>query len=119
MFVLSAAANASAGTTVYTGTIGVAATSLIGKQVTIAGFVTNAVNNGTFTVTANNGSTTITVNNAAGVSEPMRATATELPTTSLLTYVAWPAKTLTGNTYQPKGTSTALRQFPQAVLSLR
>lgn len=108
VFVLSAAANASAGTTVYTGTIGVAASSLVGKQVTIAGFVTNTVNNGTFTVTANNGSTTITVNNAAGVSESHAATATELPTTSLLTYVAWPSKTLTGNTYQPKGTSTAV-----------
>lgn len=108
VFVLSAAANASTGTTVYTGTIGVAASSLVGKQVTIAGFVTNPANNGTFTVTANNGSTTITVNNASGVAESAASSATELPLTSLLTYVAWPSKTLTGNTYQPKGTSTAV-----------
>ena len=101
IFVLSAAANASTGTTVYTGTIGVAANSLVGKTVLIAGFVTNAVNNGTFVVTANNGSTTITVNNAAGVSETHAATATTEPQDVELTYVVYPAKTLTGGTYNP------------------
>jgi hypothetical protein len=108
VFVLSAAANASAGTTVYTGTIGVAANSLVGKTVLIAGFVTHTVNNGTFVVTANNGSTTITVANTAGVAESAASTATTEPQDSELTYVVYPAKTLTGNTYQPLGTSTAI-----------
>ena len=105
MFVLSAAANASAGTTVYTGTIGVAANSLVGKMFAVTGFVTNPANNGTFVVTANNGSTTITLANTAGIAESASALATGTPASSLLTYVAYPAKTLSGNTYQPSGTS--------------
>ena len=108
VFVLSAAANASGSTTVYTGTIGVASNSLVGKTVLIAGFVTNPANNGTFVVTANNGSTTITVSNSAGVSESAAATATTEPQDVELTYVAYPAKTLTVNTYQPSGTTTAV-----------
>lgn len=108
VFVLSAAANASGSTTVYTGTIGVAVNSLVGKTVTITGFVTHTVNNGTFVVTANNGSTTITVANSAGVSESVAALATTEPQNNELTYVVYPAKTLTVNTYQPSGTPTAV-----------
>ena len=67
-FVLSAVANASAGTTVYTGTIAVPVGSLVGLTFIVTGF-DNAANNGTFVVTANNGSTTITLANTAGVAD--------------------------------------------------
>lgn len=96
------------GTAVYTGTIGASSNSLKGQTVTVTGFVTNPQNNGTFICTANNGSTTITLENNAAVSESHAATATVQELTNVLTYVAYPSKTLTGNTYQPSGTSTAV-----------
>jgi hypothetical protein len=72
---LSAAANASGGTTVYTGTIpGGGSNAYIGFQFVVAGFDKSA-NNGTFTCTASS-TTTLTLNNAAGVSDSHGATAT-------------------------------------------
>jgi len=71
-FALSAAATASGGNTVYTGT-GLDAL-LASTIVTIAGFSTSA-NNGTFTVVSST-STTVTVNNPSGVSETSAATLT-------------------------------------------
>jgi hypothetical protein len=108
VFTLTSVATTSGGVAVYTGTIGVAASSLVGKTFTVTGFVTTPANNGTFVATANNGSTTLTLANTAAVSETHAATATGVPLSNLLTYVAYPAKTLTGNTYQPSGTSTAV-----------
>lgn len=65
---LSAAADASGGNTVYTGTItGGGSNAYNGALVTITGFATG-VNNGNFTVVAST-TTTITVNNASGVNE--------------------------------------------------
>jgi hypothetical protein len=102
--VISAAANASNGQTVYTGTFPFYASITAGTQVVITGFVTNTVNNGTFEV-ASVTSTTLTVYNAAGVSESHAAAAVF---GGKLTYVVYGFKTLTGNTYQPSGTSTAV-----------
>lgn len=74
--VLTAAANASGGATVYTGTItGGGSNALAGKTFVVAGFATGA-NNGTFICTAS-GTTTITLDNAAGVAETHAGTATE------------------------------------------
>jgi hypothetical protein len=72
---ISAAANASGGTTTYTGTFGAAAASngFVGLIFQIAGFVTNTSNNGTYTVTAST-STTLTVNNPGGIAETHAAT---------------------------------------------
>lgn len=98
VFVVSSVASSSG---VYTGTFGVAVNSLVGKTVTVTGFVTNAVNNGTFVITANNGSTTITTTNASSIAESASATATVEPQDIELTYVAYPAKTLSGGTSQP------------------
>lgn len=64
-FALSAVANASAGSTVYTG-VGLSSLAA-GAIVTITGFLTSA-NNGVFTVSASS-PTTVTVNNASGVAE--------------------------------------------------
>lgn len=73
---LTAAATASGGTTVYTGTItGGASNALVGFNFTIAGFVAQTVNNGTFACTASS-ATTITLANSAGVAETHAATAT-------------------------------------------
>lgn len=75
VFTLTAAATASGGTTVYTGTItGGGSNAFVGKKVTIAGFVTGA-NNGIFEVTASS-ATTLTVSNTAGVAETHAGTAT-------------------------------------------
>lgn len=72
--VLSAAANASAGTTVYTGTItNGGSNGRVGETFVVAGFVTGA-NNGTFVCTAST-TTTLTLNNAAGAAESHAATA--------------------------------------------
>lgn len=62
---LSAAANASAGNTTYTGVFNPAVP--VGISVTISGF-SSSVNNGTFTVVSCS-STSLVVNNAAGTSE--------------------------------------------------
>jgi len=108
VFVISSGASTSGGVTVYTGTIGVAASSLVGKTFVVTGFVTTPANNGTFVATANNGSTTLTLANTAAVAETHAATATGQPVQAELTYLVYPAKTLTGNTYQPSGTATAI-----------
>lgn len=75
---LSSVANASGGTTVYTGTITNGGAALggnyVGAQFVVAGFTTGA-NNGTFICTAST-TTTLTLNNASGVSETHAATAT-------------------------------------------
>jgi hypothetical protein len=65
---LSAAANASGNSTVYTGTItGGGSNAFAGFQFVITGF-TNSGNNGTFFCTASTG-TTLTLSNVTGVSE--------------------------------------------------
>jgi hypothetical protein len=109
VFTLSAAGNASGGSTIYTGTItGGGSNAFAGYTFVVAGFTTSA-NNGEFLCTASN-TTTLTLDNANGVSETHAGTATaeEITSGNQLTYVAYPAKTLTGNTYQPSGTSSAV-----------
>ncbi len=105
----AATAQADQGTAVYTGTItGGGSNALAGQTFIVAGFVTNPTNNGTFIATASS-TTTLTLENAFAVAETHAATATSQESaTNLLTYVAYPAKTLTGNTYQPSGTSSAV-----------
>jgi hypothetical protein len=72
---VSAAATASAGTTVYTGVFpGGVSNGYLGMIFTVAGFVANPGNNGVFTVTAST-TTTLTLNNTAGVAETIAATA--------------------------------------------
>ena len=71
---LTAAANASGGSTVYTGTItGGASNALANQYATISGF-TNGANNGTWRITAST-ATTITVSNPSGVAETHAGTA--------------------------------------------
>jgi hypothetical protein len=65
-YTMTAAGNASGGSTVYTGTFPVTPT-LAGYTILIAGFA-NGANNGSFLISAST-STTITVNNAGGVSQ--------------------------------------------------
>jgi hypothetical protein len=74
-FSLSAAAAASGGNTVYTGTF--SPTISVGATVTVAGF-TNPTNNGTFTVQACT-PTQLTLNNPSGVGEITAATAQITP----------------------------------------
>jgi hypothetical protein len=102
-------AAAQQGTAVYTGTItGGGSNALAGQTFTIAGFVTHTSNNGTFIATGSS-TTTLTLENAFALAETHAATATsEEGSTNQLTYVVYPSKTLTGNTYQPSGTSTAV-----------
>jgi len=72
---LTAAANASGGTTVYTGTIpGGGSNAYVGFQFVVTGFDKSA-NNGTFTC-IDSSTTTLTLINAAGVSDTHGATAT-------------------------------------------
>ena len=95
------------GTTVYTGTItGGGSNAFAGTTFTVAGF-TNASNNGTFIATASS-TTTLTLENPNGVSETHAGTATAQELTNALKFVAYGFKTLSGNTYQPSGTSTAV-----------
>lgn len=105
----AATATAVEGTAVYTGTItGGGSNALAGQSFVIAGFVATATNNGTFIATASS-TTTLTLANPAAVAETHAATATsEESGTNQLTYIVYPSKTLTGNTYQPSGTSTAV-----------
>lgn len=71
---LSSVANASGGSTVYTGTISNGASNTYaGQPVVISGF-TNSANNGTFTASAST-ATTLTLANASGVAETHAATA--------------------------------------------
>lgn len=75
LLAITSCANASAGTTVYTGTFpGGASNGYIGLTFVVAGFVTNSQNNGTFTCTAST-LTTLTLNNPNGVAETHAATA--------------------------------------------
>jgi hypothetical protein len=74
-FGLTAAGNASAGNTIYTGTGGLTAINN-GTTVTIFGF-SNAQNNGTFIVVSSTG-TTLTVNNPSGTAETIAATVSTL-----------------------------------------
>ena len=68
-YTLTAAANASAGTTVYTGTgFNATVNFYAGQFFTITGFVLNPQNNGTFLVTAST-STTLTLVNPYGAAE--------------------------------------------------
>ena len=109
VFTLSAVANSSGGTAVYTGTItGGGSNAFAGYTFVVAGFTT-AANNGDFICVASS-ATTLTLENASAVAETHAATATseEITSGNQLTYVAYPAKTLTGNTYQPSGTSSAV-----------
>lgn len=75
-YALTAAANASGGNTVYTGTItGGAGNAYVGLIFTVAGFSGGGTaDNGTFTCTAST-ATTLTLNNAAGVARTQGATA--------------------------------------------
>jgi hypothetical protein len=76
-YALSAAANASAGVTQYTGTITQcsSANALVGAYVLVAGFSTGANNGGPWYVSACD-STHVTVANSAGTSETHAGTAT-------------------------------------------
>ena len=74
------------GTGVYTGTFTEFASYPVGAPVKITGFVTNAVNNGTFTLVSAT-ATTITTSNLASVSETHAAIAAVNPN-SLFTYFA-------------------------------
>lgn len=97
--VLTAAANANAGTTAYTGTItGGGSNALVGQKFVVAGFDTSA-NNGVFTCTAST-TTILTLSNASGVSDTHAGTATptgvatpvgvaNLEGTSVLVYTAY------------------------------
>jgi hypothetical protein len=81
-FNLTAAANASGGNTVYSGTFTSptgASNGFEGFKFAIAGFP-NAANNGTFTCTASSTSS-ITLNNANGVAQTHAATATDIGNT--------------------------------------
>lgn len=94
---LTAAANASAGSTVYTGTPngGGGFASSVGQSFTVAGFTTGA-NNGLFPCTAAS-ATTITLTNAGGVAETHAATgvltANDTTTDVLLSIVTAPSTT--------------------------
>lgn len=70
-FFISAAANASSGNTVYTGTFDTLSFP-VGDTAVVTGFVTHTVNNGSFPVVAVT-STTLTLANAAGVAETIQA----------------------------------------------
>lgn len=76
-FVLTAAANASGGNTVYTGTLtGGASNAFATRYFTVAGF-TNSANNGTYVCTASS-ATTITLANASGIAETHAGTVADL-----------------------------------------
>jgi hypothetical protein len=87
-FPLTSVANASGGTTVYTGTItgGGTAPGFTGVTFTVAGF-SNGANNGTWICTAST-ATTLTLANAAGVAETTAATATIVPDRTNTTFTA-------------------------------
>jgi hypothetical protein len=73
---VSAAANASGGNTVYTGTFPLGGSNAyVGLLFSIAGFVTNPGNNGSFLVIASS-TTQLTLANPNGIAETIAATAT-------------------------------------------
>lgn len=104
----AATATPTEGSAVYTGTItGGGSSAFAGETFLVAGF-TGANNNGTFIATAST-TTTLTLGNPVATAETHAATATDQePGTPNLTYVVYGFKTLTGNTYIPSGTSTAV-----------
>lgn len=90
---LTAAANASGGNTVYTGTItGGGSNAFLGYEFVVAGFDT-AANNGTFTCTAST-TTTLTLDNVAGVADTHAATATYEGNNNLA-FISYSANTAT------------------------
>jgi hypothetical protein len=102
-------AKAQEGTAVYTGTItGGGSNAFAGLTFVVAGF-SAANNNGSFIATAST-TTTLTLANAFATAVTAAATATteEIVGGNTLKYVAYGYKTLSGNTYQPSGTSTAV-----------
>ena len=114
---LTSVATASAGSTVYTGTItGGAANAWAGATFVIAGFTTSA-NNGTFVCTASS-ATTLTLSNASGVSETHAATAT--PSSSKFAFAIYDsAKNLVCATPQFDGTNVTTGEtqtFTEAIL---
>lgn len=95
--VLTAAALASGGTTVYTGTItGGASNALVGVEYTVAGFDLTA-NNGTFVATASS-ATTLTLNNASGVADTHAGTATPTDSATAFTYASYGAENVVAGT---------------------
>lgn len=105
----AATAAAQEGTAQYTGTItGGGSNAFAGLTFTVTGFVA-ANNNGTFICTAST-TTILTLANpgATAVTAAGTATSQEIVGGNALTYVAYGFKTLTGNTYKPSGTSTAV-----------
>jgi hypothetical protein len=75
VLLIASVANASSGSTVYTGTItGGASNAFAGKTFVVIGF-TNATNNGTYLCTASS-DTTLTLQNALGIAEVTSGTAT-------------------------------------------
>jgi hypothetical protein len=87
VFVLTAAANASAGTTVYTGTItGGGANALVGNSYNVAGFDMGANNGGPWLCSASSG-TTLTLANTAGVADTNAGTATDAAAQNV--YTSW------------------------------
>lgn len=103
----AATAQSLQGTGVYTGTItGGGSNAFAGETFVVAGFV-NASNNGTFICTASS-VTTVTLANPNSVVETHAATATAQESGNSLVFLAYGFKTVTGNTYTPSGTSTAV-----------
>lgn len=77
IYTLTAAANASAGATVYSGTItGGGSNAYAGLFFVISGFVLNPQNNGTFLCTASSGGS-LTLSNPYGAAETQASTATK------------------------------------------
>lgn len=102
----AATATSETGTAVYTGTItGGGSNAFAGQTFVVAGFVTNPQNNGTFIATASSGSN-LTLENNAAVAETHAATATSQEASTELTYVVYPAKTLSGGTYNPNASGS-------------
>ena len=112
-YTLTSVANASAGHTVYTGSVYAGVTSPVGQTFLITGF-TNAVNNGYFLCSAFHnaaGTGTLTLVNAAGVAESASAVATCKSVTSMGT-----AATITTPAWVVFGTGTA-PAFPETTES--
>jgi len=85
-YAVTAAANASGGTTVYTGTFpNCAANACVGGGVFVFQGFTTPANNGGFVVSAST-TTTVTVNNASGVAESASATAGQVGYCCLASY---------------------------------
>jgi hypothetical protein len=98
-YTLTAAANASAGNTVYSGTFSDGGSNaLVGQVFTIAGFVAHTVNNGTFICTASTTSA-LTLANAAGVAETQAATATSQSTIYAGTITGGGSNAFAGQTF--------------------